>query len=188
MNRIDHQPGRGSESSRRDRKNPVNVTAAAASQMKTPTARTQGECPVDITMMPTRPIANPEYPTRRAQTAILQCLLYCSSDGSFMPSIVPWLGRPGSSVRRSRHSPVMSSPIPVPMPRARQGNESATQASADPLMAANVAPIPLLAASLRLPISWAASSPKTASKKAAPSGGSSQVSVTFVPPSTAANE
>jgi hypothetical protein len=45
MNRIDQYPGRGSGSSCRDQKNPANVTAAAASQMTTPTARTHGVDP-----------------------------------------------------------------------------------------------------------------------------------------------
>ena len=47
MNRIDQYPGRGSGSSCRDQKNPANVTAAAASQMITPTARTHGVDPND---------------------------------------------------------------------------------------------------------------------------------------------
>jgi hypothetical protein len=62
------------------------------------------------------------------------------------------------------------------------------QASATLLMAANVAPIPFFAASLRMPTSSAASSPNIFSKKAKPSGGSSHVSVTSVPPSTETNE
>ena len=33
-------------------------------------------------------MASPTYPTRRAQTAILQCWLYCRSGGSSMPGIV----------------------------------------------------------------------------------------------------
>ena len=79
-----------------------------------------------------------------------------------------------------------------PMPPARHDwgrtDKRAAQASATLLMAASVAPIPCFAASLRRPISLAASSPKIFSKKAEPSGGSSQVSVTSVPPSTAMNE
>src|SRR5665213_2094630 len=89
MNRIDQYPGRGSGSSCRDQKNTANVTAAAASQMITPTARTHGVDPNDITMRPAMATASPTYPTRRAQTAILQCPLYCSSGGSSMPEIVP---------------------------------------------------------------------------------------------------
>ena len=57
--------------------------AAAASQMIAPTAKTHGD-PDDITMMPTMATASPTYPTRRAQTAILQCLLFCRSGGSSM--------------------------------------------------------------------------------------------------------
>jgi len=98
MNRIDQYPGRGSGSSWRVRKNPANVTAAEASQMITPMARTHGVDPNDITMTPAMATASPTYPTRRAQTAILQCLLYCSPGGSFMPGIVPRLSAfpPGS--------------------------------------------------------------------------------------------
>src|SRR5271165_974159 len=91
MNRIDQYPGRGSGSSCRDQKNPANVTASAASQMITPTARTHGVDPNDMTMRPAMATASPTYPTRRAQTAILQCPLYCSSGGSSMPGIVPRL-------------------------------------------------------------------------------------------------
>jgi len=95
MNRIDQYPGRGSGSSCRDQKNPANVTAAVASQMITPTARTHRVDPVDIAMRPAMATASPTYPTRRAQTAILQCPLYCSSGGSSMPGIVPPLGDQG---------------------------------------------------------------------------------------------
>jgi hypothetical protein len=91
MNRIDQYPGRGSGSSCRDRKNPVNVTTAAASQMITPTARSHGVESDDITIAPAIATASPTYPTRRAQTAILQCPLSRSSDGSFMREIVPRL-------------------------------------------------------------------------------------------------
>ncbi len=66
--------------------------------------------------------------------------------------------------------------------------QARAQASAAPLMAANVAPMPSFAASRRMPISFAASSPNIFSKNAEPSGGSSQVSVTSVPPSTGAKE
>jgi hypothetical protein len=81
--------------------------------------------------------------------------------------------------------------VPQGAPRAGvrdKWDKRATQASATPLMAANVAPIPFSAASLRMAISFAASSPNISSKKAEPSGGSSQVSMTSVPPSTATNE
>jgi hypothetical protein len=67
MNLIDQNPGRGSESSCRDHKNPANVTTAAASQMKTPTARTHRVCLKDMTMRPARATASPRYPTRRAR-------------------------------------------------------------------------------------------------------------------------
>jgi hypothetical protein len=59
MNRIDQSPGRWSGSSCRDQKNPVNVTAAAASQMITPTARTHGVDPDNITIKPEMPTASP---------------------------------------------------------------------------------------------------------------------------------
>src|SRR5271165_5731377 len=91
MNRIDQYPGRGSGSACRDQKNPANVTAAAASQMNTPTATTHGVDPNDITMRPAMATASPTYPTRRAQTAIRQCMLYRSVGGSSMPGIVPRL-------------------------------------------------------------------------------------------------
>jgi hypothetical protein len=85
MNRIDQYPGRGSGSSCRHQKTPANVTTAAASQMITPTARTHGVDSDDITMRPAMATASPTYPTRSAQTAILQCPLDCSSGGSCMP-------------------------------------------------------------------------------------------------------
>jgi hypothetical protein len=59
MNRIDHHPGRGSGNSCRAHATPVKVTAAAASQMTTPTARTHGVEPVASTMTPTMPTARP---------------------------------------------------------------------------------------------------------------------------------
>jgi hypothetical protein len=59
MNRIDQSPGRRSGSSCRAEKNPVNVTAAAASQMVTPTARTHDVIPDSITMRPTRATVSP---------------------------------------------------------------------------------------------------------------------------------
>ena len=89
MNRIDQNPGRGWGNSRRAQTNPVKVTAATASQPITPTARTHGEDPDNIRMRPAIPMANATYPTRRAQTAILQCPLCCSSGGSSMPGIIP---------------------------------------------------------------------------------------------------
>jgi hypothetical protein len=70
MNRIDQYPGRGSGNSCRDHKIPVNVTTATASQVITPTARTHGVAPIDITMMPARamptrrtPLAGPRQPS-----------------------------------------------------------------------------------------------------------------------------
>jgi len=47
MNRIDQYPGRWSAISRRDQKNPANVTAALARQMITPTARTHRVAPIE---------------------------------------------------------------------------------------------------------------------------------------------
>ena len=89
MNRIDHKPGRGSGRSRLAMKTPVNVTAAATSQINTPAPRTHGVDPDDSTMMPAIPTASPRYPTRRAQTAILQCLLCSSSAGSSIARSMP---------------------------------------------------------------------------------------------------
>ena len=73
MDRVvdEHEPHRPVPRSRlgsscRDRKNPVNVTAAEASQMITPTARSHGVEPDDITMMPAIATASPTYPARRA--------------------------------------------------------------------------------------------------------------------------
>lgn len=85
MNRIDQNPGRGPGSSCRAQRRPVNVTAAAASQMITPPARTHAVDPDDITMRPAMATASARYPTRRAQTAILQCPLRRSSVGSSTP-------------------------------------------------------------------------------------------------------
>ncbi len=84
------------------------------------------------------------------------------------------LTRRGVTSRRGVNS--VATPIAGPHPD-----------SALSLMAASVAAIPLSAASLRVAICASASSPKTFSKNATPSGGSSQASVTFVPPSTASN-
>jgi hypothetical protein len=106
MYRMDQYPGRGSRSCGRAQKSPAYVTAA--SQMISPTARTHGVDPNDITMSPAMTIACPTYPTRRAQTAILQCPLYCNSSGSFTSGTVraPRLRAPGSwfpvAVLRSR--------------------------------------------------------------------------------------
>ena len=94
MNLIDQYPGRGSGNWHRAQKTPVKVTAATASQMINPTARTHGVDPDNITTRPAIATASARYPTRRAQTAILQCALCCSSGGSSMAEIVPeqWLG------------------------------------------------------------------------------------------------
>ena len=89
MNRTDQKPGRGSGSSCRAKRNPVHVTTAAASQRITPAARTHGVDPDTITTRPATPTASARYPTRRAQTAILQCPLCCSSAGSSMPLSMP---------------------------------------------------------------------------------------------------
>ena len=75
MNLIDQNPGRGSGSWCRAHRNPVDMTTAAASQLITPTARIHDVDPDNITMRPATTTANPTYPTRRAQTAILQCPL-----------------------------------------------------------------------------------------------------------------
>ncbi len=101
MNRLDQYPGRGSGSSCRDEKNPAKFTAAAASQMITPTARTHGVDPNDNTMTPAMATASPTYPTRRAYAAIVQCPLYCSSGSSSMPGIVPPLRDQGHWSSRS---------------------------------------------------------------------------------------
>ena len=65
MNRIDQYPGRGSGNSCRAHKNPVNVTAAAASQLITPTARSHSVDPDDNTMTPTMATTSARYPTRK---------------------------------------------------------------------------------------------------------------------------
>ena len=72
LNRIDQNPGRGSGSWCKDRKKPAAKTTAAVSQTTTPTARSHAVDPNDITMRPTKATASPTYPTRSAQTAILQ--------------------------------------------------------------------------------------------------------------------
>jgi hypothetical protein len=66
----------------------VTAAAAAASQIISPTARTHGVDPDNITMRPAMATASATYPTRRAQTAILQCPLCRSSGGSSIPGIV----------------------------------------------------------------------------------------------------
>src|SRR5215813_13915347 len=87
MSRIDQSLGRGSGSSRRAQRKPVNVTGTVASQMITPPARTQDEDPNASAMRPAVATTSPRYPRRRAQTAIFQCPLCCSSGGSSMPGI-----------------------------------------------------------------------------------------------------
>jgi hypothetical protein len=59
MNLVDQNPGRGSGVSRHDQKTSVTVTRAAPNQTNTPAASSHGVEPGDITMMPTRPRANP---------------------------------------------------------------------------------------------------------------------------------
>src|SRR3974390_914850 len=95
MNRIDQYPGRGSGNSFRAQTNPVMVTAATTNQPITPTARIHGVDPDNITIRPTRATASVIYPTRRPQTAILQCLLCRSSGGSSMAEIVSEKGSCG---------------------------------------------------------------------------------------------
>jgi len=82
IQRIGQNPGRGSGSSRRAQQTPVKVTAAAASQMITPTTRTHGV----VAMMPAMATPNPRYPSRSAQTAILQCRLVRSPASSSTPN------------------------------------------------------------------------------------------------------
>jgi len=79
MSRIDQSLGRGSGSSCRAQRKPVNVTGTVASQMITPPARTHDVDPDASAMRPARATASPRYPTRRAQTAIHQWPLCCSS-------------------------------------------------------------------------------------------------------------
>jgi hypothetical protein len=83
MNRIDHHPGRGSRSSCRARKTPVNVTPAAVSQMIAPRARTHGVAPRNSTTTPAMATATPTKPARSAQTAILHRPFRWGSAGSF---------------------------------------------------------------------------------------------------------
>jgi len=105
MNRIDQYPGRGSGKSFRAQKNPVNVTAAVASQVISPTARTHGVDPDNITMRPETATTTATYPARRAQTAILQCPLCCSANGSSIQEIMrePRLCDQGHSPLRRAH-------------------------------------------------------------------------------------
>ncbi len=58
MNLVAQKPGRGSGSSRRDQKTPVNVVTAATSHPNIPTASSHGVDPADITMMPKKTTAN----------------------------------------------------------------------------------------------------------------------------------
>ncbi len=84
IHRIGHNPGRGLGSCDRDKKTPINVTVAKASQRITPTARTQGVDPDFITMIPVMATTSETYPALRAQTAILQCEFPWSSGGAFI--------------------------------------------------------------------------------------------------------
>lgn len=84
MRRIDQSLGRGSGSSRRAERKPVNVTGTVASQMITPPAKTQGVDPNANAIRPARATARPRYPTRSDQTAILQTRIVWSSDRSSM--------------------------------------------------------------------------------------------------------
>ena len=88
ISRIDHSLGRGSASPCRAERKPVNVTGTVASQMITPLATTHGVDPNASAMRPAKAIASPTYPTRSAQTAILQDPLCCSSSRSSTPGIV----------------------------------------------------------------------------------------------------
>jgi hypothetical protein len=97
MSRIDQGLGRGSGNAFRAQRKPVKVTGTVASQMITPQARTHRVDPDAITMSPAIATASPRYPTRRAQTATLQCLLRISSGGSSSPELVST----GATVPRS---------------------------------------------------------------------------------------
>lgn len=88
MSRIDHSLGRGSGSSYRAARKPINVTGTVTSQMITPVARTHGVDPNARAMRPAMATASPTYPTRSDQTAILQSPLSFSSGRSSMPGIV----------------------------------------------------------------------------------------------------
>ena len=67
MSRIDQSLGRGSRSSCRAQRKPVNVTGTVASQMITPLARTHNVDSDASAMRPARATVSPRYPTRRAQ-------------------------------------------------------------------------------------------------------------------------
>ena len=75
MNRIDHNPGRGTGSSCRAKKNAVSVTAEAASHISTPAARIQGVDPDSITTRPAIPTASAQYPRGgpRQPSASVRC-------------------------------------------------------------------------------------------------------------------
>src|SRR5581483_263703 len=82
MSRIDQSFGRGSSSSCRAKRNPVNVTGTVASQTITPQARIHGVYPSASATSPANARANPTYPARSAQTDILQTRERCNSCGS----------------------------------------------------------------------------------------------------------
>jgi len=102
ISRIDHSLGRGSGSPCRVERKPVNVTGTVASQMITPLATTHGVDPNASAMRPATAMASPTYPTRSAQTAILQDPLCCSSTRCSKPGIVraPPFSERGTLVRR----------------------------------------------------------------------------------------
>jgi hypothetical protein len=88
ISRIDQSLGRGSGSSCRAERKPVNVTGTVASQRISPLARTHGVDPNTSAMRPGIAMASPKYPTRSAQTAVLQSPLCCSCGRSSTPGIV----------------------------------------------------------------------------------------------------
>ena len=97
--------------------------------MNTPTARTHGVDPNDMTTRPAMATASPTYPARRAQTAILQCSLYCSSDGSSIPRIVPRLRDQGYWASGSIPPPGLAGVTdrrggPIRKPRIQDGASS----------------------------------------------------------------
>ena len=79
--RIDQSRGRGSGSSFLAQRKPVSVTGTVASQMIMPLPRIHGVDPTASARRPQIATASPTYPTRRAQTAVLQRLSCCSSCG-----------------------------------------------------------------------------------------------------------
>lgn len=81
--------------------NPVAITTADASQMTTPTAKTQGVAPNDKVMSPARTTISPPNPTRSDQTAILQCPLPCKSRGVSTAVIIPPLHDPSYQSSRT---------------------------------------------------------------------------------------